>query len=48
MKLRIAISGETNGSIPPDRITFLTDDGDNTLEAVNDPMDRQGNFRDSR
>ena len=48
MHLRFEISGETMGSIPPDHITFITDDGDNTLEAVNDPMDRQGNFRDSR
>ena len=44
--LRLEISGQTKGSIPPEKITFLTDDGENAVETVNTPMDRQGNFRD--
>lgn len=47
LQLRFQISRETGGGISPDQITFLTDNGDNTLEAVNDPIDRQGNFRDT-
>lgn len=44
--LRLEISVQTKGSIPPEKIAFLTDDGENAVGTVNAPMDRQGNFRD--
>ncbi len=42
--MTIVVRGQ--GSIPPEKITFLTDDGENAVGTVNTPMDRQGNFRD--